>query len=185
MLVHGRLLVHRHDGFRNRKPEHYDHGGNSPLVEMANRHCGFRGYDNTLLDEARRLAADHSELLAERSVGAVLNAHGHATDTNDLGPIEVQQGGHHVVTFSAITTDSLFENWLTDMLASGYVLPQRAGGRPGTDRSQRDLDVLRSMYMAGVPRDTAQTALEAGSDKAQERGSPYVQHLMRAVWGAP
>jgi hypothetical protein len=177
----------RAPGFRNRKPEYEDSDGNFPLVEMANRHCGFRGYDNTLLDEARRLAADHSELLAERSVGGVLNAHDPATSTNTddyLGPIEVLENGQHVVTFSAISTIHLFDRWLADMHAAGCEAPRRAD-YSGIDRSQRDLDVLRSMHMAGVPHDTAEAALEAGSDKAQERGSPYVQHLMRAVWGAP
>ena len=75
-----------------------------------------------------------------------------------------------------------FDRWLAEMQAIGYEAPRRADNSD-TDRSQRDLDILRSMYTAGVPRDTAQTALEARSDKAQERGSPYVQHLMRAVWG--
>jgi hypothetical protein len=177
----------RAPGFRNRKPKHNDSDGNSPLVVMANRHCGFRGYDRTLLGEAYRLAAIHPKHLAERSVGAVPNAQEqtNSASTDDyLGPIEVRQGGHHVVTFSAISTDHLFERWLADMRAVGYETPRRVDDSD-TDRSQRDLDILRSMHMAGVPRDTAQAALEAGSDKAQDRGRAYVQHLMRAVWEEP
>jgi hypothetical protein len=175
----------RAPGFSNRKPEHGDRDGTSPLVKMANRHCGFRGYDRTLLGEAYRLAVNHPKPLAERSVGPVLNGHDHTTsdDADEfLGPIEVLQGGNYVATFSAISTNHLFSRWLTEMQAAGCELPRRAGGS-GTDRSQRDLDVLRSMHMAGVPHDTAEGALEAGSDKAQERGSSYTQHLMRAVWG--
>ncbi len=175
----------RAPGFRNRKPEH-EYEGITPLVMLSNRYSGFRGYDRTLLDEARHMVANHSELLAERSVGAVLYAKNHAIDTDDdLGPIEVLHGGHNVVTFSAISTDHLFDRWLTNMMASGYMLPERPQGRPGTDRSQRDLDVLRSMHMAGVPQDTAQEAVEVGSDKAQKQGSSYVQHLVSTVWGEP
>lgn len=182
-------VVHRDSfgrapGFRNRKPEH-DRNGKSPLVVMSNRHCGFRGYDRVLLAEARRMVASHPQPLAERSVGGVLNAHDHAIDApDDLGPIEVHQGGHHLVTFSAVSIDHLFEQWVSGMVHSGYRLPQRSDG-PGVDRSQRDLDILRSMCTAGVPHDTAQAALEAGSDKAQERGPTYAQHLMRTVWGGP
>lgn len=69
------------------------------------------------------------------------------------------------------------------MVASGYVLPQRTHNRSGVDRSQRDLDVLRSMYNAGVPRHTAEPALAAGSDKAQKRDEPYVQQILSSVWG--
>jgi hypothetical protein len=175
----------RTPGFRNRKPKHGDLDGTSPLVVMANRHCGFRGYDRTLLEEARHIDADRSQLLAERSVGAVLNGHGHATSTSAdvyLGPIEVMERGNHVAKYSAISTEHLFDRWLANMHVAGYELPRRADDSD-IDRSQRDLDVLRSMHMAGVPHDTAEAALEAGSDKAQKRGSPYVQHLMRAVWG--
>ena len=172
----------RAPGFRNRKSEH-EYDGITPLVVMSNRHSGFRGYDRTLLDEARHMVANHSELLAERSVGAVLYAKNHATDTDDdLEPIKVLHGGHHVVTFSAISTDHLFDRWLTSMQTTGYNLPKRSKDSCA-DRSQRDLDVLRSMHTAGVPYDTAQAALEAGSDKAQERSPSYVHHLIRTVWG--
>ena len=172
----------RAPGFRNRKPEH-DHDGITPLVLISNRHTGFRGYDQTLLDEARRLVANHPKLLVERSVGGVLNAHDHDLDTPDyLGPIEVLNDGHHVVIFSAISTDLLFEQWLADMVGAGYALPLRPDGS-GVDRSQRALDVLRSMHTAGVPQDTAQAALETGSDKAQNRGPRYPQHLISTVWG--
>jgi hypothetical protein len=176
----------RAPGFRNRKPKH-DHDGTTPLVMLSNRHSGFRGYDQTLLEEARRMVINNPQHLAERSVGAVLNAHDHAINNtpDDLGSFEVWQGSLHVVTFSAISTESLFENWLADMVASGYVLPQRNHDHPETDRSQRDLDVLRSMNTAGVPDHTAQAALEVGSDKAQKRSPSYVQHLMRTVWGEP
>jgi len=139
-----------------------------------------------LLAEAHRMVANNPQLLAERSVGAVLSApdHDHAIGTpDDLEPIEVLSAGRHVVTYSAISIGALLENWLADMMASGYALPPRTKGRPGTDRSQRDLDVLRSMCTAGVPQDTAQAALETGSDKAQgRRGNSYVQYLMSAVW---
>jgi hypothetical protein len=181
-------VVHRDSfgrapGFRNRKPEH-ERDGTTPLVVMSNRHSGFRGYDRTLLDEARRMVINNPQLLAERSVGAVLNAYDHAISTDDyLGPIEVWQNSSHVVTFSAIHTDQFFENWLADMMASGYAIPQRAKGLPGTDRSQRDLDVLRSMCIAGVPQSVAKAALEAGSDKAQGRTSSYAEHLITSVWG--
>jgi hypothetical protein len=181
-------VVHRDSfgrapGFFNRKPEH-DHDGITPLVVMSNRHSGFRGYDRTLLDEARRMVINNPQHLAERSVGAVLNAYDHAISNDEyLGPIEVWQSGLHVVTFSAISTEFLFENWLTKMMASGYAIPQRANGRPGTDRSQRDLDVLRSMCIAGVPQTIAQTALEAGSDKAQGRKSSHAEQLVSTVWG--
>jgi hypothetical protein len=177
----------RAPGFRNRKPEH-DIDGTTPLVMLSNRQSGFRGYDRTLLDEARRLVANHPQHLAERSVGAVLSApdHDHAINTpNDHEPIEVLNAGRHVVTFAATSTDSLFDNWLAGMMASGYVLPPRTEGRQGADRSQRDLDVLRSMCTAGVPQDIAQAALEAGSDKAQGRSSSYAQHLIRTIWGEP
>ncbi|MBT6109006.1 MAG: hypothetical protein HOH64_02770 [Rhodospirillales bacterium] len=69
------------------------------------------------------------------------------------------------------------------MQISGYELPERSS-RLGVDRSQRDLDVLRSMYTAGVSCMTAQEALEAGSDKAQARDA-YARHLMKAIWGQP
>lgn len=165
----------RAPGFRNRKPKHED-DGQFPLVTMLNRHSGFRGYDRVLLEEARRIVANEPQLLGKRSAGPVL------TTPDDLGPIEVWQGGDHVATFSAVPTGHLFEQWLADMQASGYALPQRPG-HSETDRSQRDLDVLRSMHTAGVPYHTAQVALAAGSDKAQKRGEPYIQQLMSAVWG--
>ena len=179
-------VVHRDSfgrapGFRNRKPEH-EHGGITPLVVMSNRLSGFRGYDRTLLDEARRMVINNPQHLAERSVGAVLYNKINGTDTDDyLGPIEVLKNGYAVAKFPAIATDSLFENWLITMQITGYELPDR-GDRPGMDRSQRDLDVLRSMQMAGVPCMTAQAALEAGSDKAQKRGHGYVRHLIETVW---
>jgi hypothetical protein len=179
----------RAPGFRNRKPEH-DHDGISPLVVMSNRHSGFRGHDRTLLDEARRMVINNPQHLVERSVGAVLTIdddhhHDHSIDTDDyLGPIEVLKAGRHVVTFSAINTATLYENWLNELQIAGYVLPERPN-RTGVDRSQRDLDVLRSMNMAGVPRRTAQAALEAGSDKAHKRSPSYVEHLIGSVWGNP
>ncbi len=179
-------VVHRDSfgrapGFWNRKPEH-DCDGTFPLVVMSNRHSGFRGYDLTLLDEASRMLIHNPHHLAERSVGAVLSIGGPHHDTDDdLGPIEVLNHGRHVVTFTAISIDSMFENWLINMQISGYSPPQRAA-RPGIDRSQRDLDVLRSMHTAGVPCQTAQAALEAGSDKAQKRGKAYVQHVITTVW---
>ena len=116
----------------------------------------------------------------------MLNARDHTSDSDPeyLGPIEVYANGEHVVTFSAIDTDLLYEQWLTDMLTSGYSLPVRPHGS-GTDRSQRDLDVLLSMHAAGVPLGTTQAALEAGSDKALDRGQPYVTHLLTTVWGEP
>ncbi len=172
----------RAPGFRNRKPVH-GRDGKSPLVEMSNRHSGFRGYDKSLLEEARRTVANQPKPLAKRSAGPVLTTHDHTTSTpDDLGPIEVWQGGDHVATFSAVPTGHLFEQWLADMQTSGYALPQRPG-HSETDRSQRDLDVLRSMHTAGVPYHTAQVALAAGSDKAQKRGEPYIRQLMSAVWG--
>jgi hypothetical protein len=177
----------RAPGFRNRKPEH-DHDGITPLVMLSNRHSGFRGYDRTLLEEAHRAVVNNPQLLAERSVGAVLNAHDQdqAIDTHDdLEPIEVLNAGRHVVTFSAISTDHLFNRWLTDMQAVGYEIPIRSNNQ-GVDRSQRDLDILRSMRTAGVPQVTAQAALEAGSDKARgRRVSSYPQHLIRTIWGEP
>ena len=171
----------RAPGFRNRKPEH-EHDGSSPLVAMSNRHSGFRGYDRTLLEEARCMVVSNPKHLAERSVGAVLYNKINGADTDDyLGPIEVLDHGRPVAKFSAISTDSLFENWLINMQIAGYELPER-GDRPGIDRSQRDLDVLRSMHTAGVPCQVAQAALEEGSDKAQKRGHAYVQHLIETVW---
>ena len=169
----------RAPGFRNRKPEH-EHDGRFPLAVMSNRHCGFRGYDHTLLDEARRMVINNPQHLAERSVGAVLSFQNDDTD-NYLGPIEVLDNGNPVVTYSAISIDNLFKNWLLNMQIVGYELPER-DDCSDTDRSQRDLDVLRSMHTAGVPCQTAQAALEVGSDKAQKRGDAYVEHLITAVW---
>ena len=179
-------VVHRDSfgrapGFRNRKAEH-ERDGTSPLVVMLNRRSGFRGYDRSLLDEARRMVIDNHQLLGERSVGAVLSNQINGTDTDDFfGPIEVLDNGRPVVKYSAISTENLFENWLINMHVTGYKLPERRA-RPGVDRSQRDLDVLRSMHTAGVPCQVAEAALEAGSDKAQNRGHAYVQHLIKAVW---
>ena len=175
----------RAPGFRNRKPKH-DHDGTTPLVVMSNRHCGFRGYDRTLLDEARRMVINTPELLAERSAGAVPTIGDHPTSPidEDPGPIEIRQQGEHIVTFSAVSTDHLFEQWLSGMVRSGYVPPHRPS-QTGTDRSQRDLDILRSMHSTGVPQNTAHAALEAGSDKAQERGRSYIRHLIRTIWGEP
>ena len=42
-----------------------------------------------------------------------------------------------------------------------------------------------TMHSAGVPQNTAHAALEAGSDKAQERGPSYIRHLIRTIWGEP
>ena len=165
----------RAPGFRNRKPVH-ERDGKSPLVTMSNQHSGFKGYDRVLLEEARRIVANQPKPLGKRSAGPVL------TTPDDLGPIEVWQGGDHVATFSAVSTGHLFEQWLAHMQTSGYSLPQRPG-HSETDRSQRDLDVLRSMHTAGVPYHTAEPALAAGSDKAQKRGEPYIRQLMSAVWG--
>jgi hypothetical protein len=169
-------------GFRNRKPEH-DNDGITPLVVMLNQHSGFRGYDRTLLEEARRMVATNQQHLVERSVGGVHSIHHHSiNDTpDDLGSFEVCHGGRHVVTFSQINTNFLFDNWLTEMQAVGYELPLRTNDTD-TDRSQRDLDVLRSMHTVGVPLDTAQAALEAGSDKAHVRSEDYVENLMTSVW---
>ncbi len=173
----------RAPGFFNKKPMH-EQDGKSPLVRLSNRISGFRGYDRTLLDEAFRETGKHPKPLGKRSAGAVLFSSDYTiNDTHDdRGPIEIYQGGRHVATFSAISADLLFENWLADMQVSGYALPQRIN-HSGTDRSQRDLDVLRSMHVAGVSRGVAQAALEAGSDKAQERSAPYVHYLLSTVWG--
>ena len=180
-------VVHRDSfgrgpGFWNRKPEH-SRDGTTPLVVMSNSHSGFRGYDRTLLEEARRMVFNNPQHLAERSVGAVLSIGDYHVANTDyyLGPIVVLDHGRPVAKFSAITTDSLFEKWLINMQIAGYELPDR-GDRPGMDRSQRDLNVLRSMQMAGVDLDTAQAALEAGSDKAIERGSSYVENILTAAW---
>jgi hypothetical protein len=172
----------RAPGFRNRKPEH-DHDGITPLVVISNRHSGFRGYDRTLLDEARCMVANNHQHPVERSVGGVHSIHHHSINDSpdDLGSFEVCHGDRHLVTFSQINTDFLFDRWLTEMQASGYELPLRHNASD-TDRSQRDLDVLRSMRNAGVPIDTAQAALEAGSDKAHARSEDYAQNLITAVW---
>jgi hypothetical protein len=131
------------------------------------------------------MVVNNPQHLIERSVGGVLLAHDHDIDTpDDLGPIEVLNAGFHVVTFSTISTDHLYDRWLIDMQADGYQVPNRSN-EPRADRSQRDLDVLRSMHTAGVPQDTAQAALEAGSDKAQGRDSRYLEHLISTVWGEP
>jgi hypothetical protein len=125
-----------------------------------------------LLDEARRMVISNPELLAERSVGGVLYAHDHAIAIpDDLGPIEVLENGRHVVTFSAISMDHLFDRWLADMQATGYEIPIRSDN-PRADRSQRDLDVLRSMHTAGVSHDTAQAALEAAVTRLRSK-APY------------
>ena len=87
------------------------------------------------------MVANNPQLLAERSVGGVLTSLDLVTNTSDhLDTIEVYAHGDHVVTFSAISTDSLFGQWLADMVTSGYALPQRQN-HSGTDRSQQDLDV--------------------------------------------
>jgi len=138
-----------------------------------------------LLAEAHRMVANNPQLLAERSVGAVLFARDHSNSIpDDLGPIEVYAGADRLVTFSPVIIDDLFERWLSDMQAAGYVPPPRSSD-PRADRSQRDLDVLRSMHTAGVPQDAARAALKAGSDKAQDRGPSYLHHLIRAAWGEP
>jgi hypothetical protein len=175
----------RAPGFRNRKPEH-DRNGITPLVVISNRYSGFRGYDRTLLDEARRIVTNNHQHLVERSVGGVLNIYDHSiNDTpDDLGSFEVCQGSRYIVTFSQINTDFLFDRWLTEMQTAGYELPLRTNNSD-TDRSQRDLDVLRSMHTVGVPLDTAQAALAVGSDKAQKQGLSYVEHLICTVWGEP
>jgi len=170
----------RAPGFRNRKPI-YDHGGKTPLVKMSNRHCVFRGYDRSLLEDAKRIVGDQPKHPGQRSGGPVLTACDHGIP-EDHGPIEIWQGENHIVTFSEMAPDRLFEQWLSNMLRAGYCLPPRQDGS-GIDRSQRDLDVLRSMHTDGVPRHVAQAALEAGSDKARERGPSYVRHLLAAVWG--
>ena len=172
----------RAPGFRNRKPR-YERHGKYPLVEMSSRHSRFRGYDRALLEDARCAVANHPQPLGKRSAGAVLTSNGDTSHMNDvLGPIEVWLGDKHLVTFAAVSLDFMFEQWLTDMVRSGY-LPPQPSNRAGVDRSQRELDVLRSMHNAGVPRHIARAALEAGSDKARERGEPYVGQLLTAVWG--
>jgi hypothetical protein len=182
-------VVHRDSfgrapGFRNRKPKH-EEDGKYPLVTMSNRLSGFRGYDRTLLAESEQLVSKRPKPLAKRSVGAVLNIESPSTNFDDyLGPIEVTGDDEIVSNFSAISTDNLFDQWLGDMLASGYVCPQRSKGS-GIDRSLLDLHVLRSMHTAGVPLSVAQAALEEGSGKAQERGSKYVQQRLGSVWGKP
>ena len=174
----------RAPGFRNRKPEH-NHDGITPLVVLSNRHSGFRGYDRALLNEARRMVANHPQHLGKRSAGGVRTSNGDTSAIPDyLGPIEVSANGDHAVTFSTIYTDSLFDRWLAGMQAAGYEIPNRSSD-PRADRSQRDLDVLRSMHTAGVPQDAARAALKAGSDKAQDRGPSYLHHLIRAAWGEP
>jgi hypothetical protein len=172
-------------GFRNRKPEH-DRNGITPLVVISNRYSGFRGYDRTLLAEARRIVTNNHQHLVERSVGGVHSIHDHSINEtpDDLGSFEVYQGSRHIISFSATSKDNLFENWLTEMQATGYELPLRTNNSD-TDRSQRDLDILRSMHTAGVPLDTAQAALAVGSDKAQKQGLSYVEHLICTVWGEP
>lgn len=171
----------RAPGFRNRKLIH-DLDGRSPLVEMSNRHCGFRGYDRTLLADARRIVGEQPKPPGKRSAGAVLTNNANlASHIDDGSSYEVSQDGKHIVTFSPVSVDLLFQQFLEEMTGSGYILPQRQNGT-GEDRSQRDLDVLRWMSSAGVPCHVAQAALEAGSDKAQERGEPYVWHLISTIW---
>jgi len=172
----------RAPGFRNRKPEH-DCNGKCPLVVMSNRHSVFRGYDRDLLEEAKRMAAN-TQHPGKRSAGAVLTSDADPTShiDDDHGTIEVFQDGKHVVTFSPVSVDLLYQQFLDEMTRSGYILPQRPNGT-GVDRSQRDLDVLRWMSNSGVPCNVAQEALEARSDKASERGPSYIQHLISAVWG--
>ena len=173
----------RAPGFFNRKSI-YERDGIWPLVVMDNRLSGFRGYDRTLLEEAKRLLKYQPKLLDQRSAGAVPNISSHnTTDIDDyLGPIEILKDGKVIGNYSGVSTDNLFDQWLSNMEQSGYESPERFS-RPGVDRSQRDLDILRSMYMSEVPCDLARAALEAGSDKAYKQGTKYVQHLMDAVWG--
>jgi hypothetical protein len=179
-------VVHRDSfgrapGFFNRKPKH-EVNGRYPLVTMVNRLSGFRGYDRTLLAEAEQIVSKRPKPLAKRSVGAVLNNNYQASNSDDyLGPIEVWEKGKKVSDFTAISTDHLFDQWLSDMLGSGYVLPIRSDGSD-IDRSQRDLHVLRSMRTAGVSLGVAQAALEKGSDKAQERDDKYVQQRLETAW---
>jgi hypothetical protein len=179
-------VVHRDSfgrapGFRNRKPKH-EVDGRYPLVTMSNRLSGFRGYDRTLLAEAEQLVSKKPKPLAKRSVGAVLNNDHQASNSDDyLGPIEIWEGGMKVSDFSAISTDHLFDKWLSDMLDSGYVLPTASDGL-NVDRSQLDLHILTSMHTAGVPLSVAQAALEKGSDKVEERGAKYVRSRLKTVW---
>jgi hypothetical protein len=172
----------RAPGFRNRKPKH-DRDGEFPLVRMLNRHSGFRGYDRALLEEANRMV-NSSQHPGKRSAGAVLTNHSDPTNRadDDHGAIKVFQNGEHVVTFSPISADRLYQQFLDEMISTGYVLPQRSSG-VGEDRSQCDLDILRWMHNMGVPCHVAQAALEAASDKAQKRREPYIQHLISTVWG--
>jgi hypothetical protein len=116
-----------------------------------------------------------------RSMGPVLAAAG-VTDPLELEALSVYDRGKLIVTFSPVDPDTLYDEWLAEMMADGYQLPIRADGS-GVDRSQRDIDVARSMAEAGVPPEIAAQALLAGSDKAQERGEGYVHHVLAAVWG--
>jgi hypothetical protein len=173
----------RAPGFRNRKSKHRTADG-YPLVTMLNQHSHFRGYDRTLLDEAREIAGARTQPLDKRSVGAVQSPSGHIpSSTNaDLGPLEIWDGERHVVTLPAVDIDSLYEEWLAVMIRSGYAPPWRQHG-PGVDRSKQDLNVIRSMAYAGVTPDIAARALLEGSDKAQERGPGYVAHILEAIYG--
>lgn len=171
----------RMPGFRNRKPKH-EIDGKSPLVEMVNRFCGFRGYDRSLLAKAHRIAESRLQPLSTRSGGPVLSNSPIMPDVLEI--FEVRAGEKHLATFSAIDADRLFGQWLKEMIGEGYELPRRQDSQE-IDRSQRDLDILRSMQLAGVPPETARKALEAGSDKAQERGASYADRLISAVWGGP
>jgi hypothetical protein len=170
-------------GFFNRKAE-YEVDGNWPLVIMDNPLSQFRGYDRTLLDEAERSIDTQPKLLDQRSVGGVQNIsnNNNIAKDNYLGLIQILNCGNVIGTYSAISTDTLFCHWLTNMERNGYILPKRSNNT-GVDRSQRDLDILRSMYTAGVPYHTALEALEAGSDEAEDKGDRYVNHLISTVWG--
>ena len=84
----------------------------------------------------------------------------------------------------AINPSTLYVSWLADLASKGYTPPTRHDGS-GIDRSLQDIHVLRSMADAGVPRDTATEALHHGSEKAQERGESYVEHIVSAIWERP
>ena len=151
----------RAPGFRNRKPVH-GRDGKSPLVEMSNRHSGFKGYDRLLSEEARRIVANEPEPLGKRSAGACA--------PTDIDPSRSPMTPYEAREFYDAEVQRLAE--LFD-----WYLPICKG-----DRSEVDYHVARGLYVQyGFDPDDIAAVLLFASAKAEEKGLHALDYVMRTV----
>lgn len=154
----------RMPGMTNRKEVHRLESGLYPFTELKAciKHVQVTDAAARVLAEAREMLSAPSSSPSFTRKGRVLD---HDLET-DLSPGEAAALYHDVV-------EHLFKHFGAD----GFM---KADGRP--DRSRIDYAVARHLACGGVPEPECAAVIKAGSEKAKERGSDYVEQLLSKVY---